>query len=75
MAGNVVPLETTTVNPPPDPSDELQSLSLVIPPFPPRSPSLPPVEYPLKVLPKDMTLEAATAKKEAVLKLMDAFEE
>lgn len=58
-----------------DTTEELLNMWLVIPPFPPRPVTLPKVEFPVKILPKDMTHEEAEVKTKDVFKLIDAFDE
>lgn len=75
LVENKLPMERSRIPTAADTSDELLNMWLVIPPFPPRPASLPRVDFPVKILPKDMTHEEAQAKMKEVFKLMDAFDE
>lgn len=61
--------------PPPELGEELLGLWLVMPPFAPRSDSLPKVEFPVRIMPKDMDQASADIKTKDIFELMDAFEE
>jgi len=75
LVENKLPMERSRYPTIAETSDELLSMWLVIPPFPQRPASLPKVEFPVKILPKDMTHEEAEAKMKGVFKLMDVFDE
>jgi hypothetical protein len=75
LVENKLPMEQSRVPAAVDVSDELLSMWLVIPPFPPRPASLPRVDFPVKILPKDMTHEEAEVKMKELFKLFDAFDE
>ncbi|KAF8303276.1 hypothetical protein DL93DRAFT_2090381 [Clavulina sp. PMI_390] len=75
MAENVIPFEKPGIPSTFDPTDEVLNLWTQLPAFPPRPATLPPVEFPLKVLPKDMTKSDAHKKKEYIFQLLDDFED